>query len=61
MHGGARGSGAPNGNQNAFKHGFTSNSVIQERKHVKNFIKECRKLITQGVDILDYHAIKNLS
>ncbi len=47
MHGGARGSGAPNGNQNAIKHGHTTREAKKERQRISNFIKDCRKLITQ--------------
>lgn len=32
MHGGARGSGAPQGNKNAFKHGFYSQEEMMERR-----------------------------
>jgi hypothetical protein len=35
MHGGAKGSGAPMGSQNALKHGFNT----QEAKQLKNAIK----------------------
>jgi hypothetical protein len=33
MHGGAKGSGAPKGNQNALKHGFFTREEIAHRKH----------------------------
>lgn len=40
MHGGAKGSGAPKGSQNAFKHGFTTLEAKQRRNQVKCFLKE---------------------
>ncbi len=46
MHGGAKGSGAPKGNQNAFKHGKYSEETItirreatQRRREVREFLK----------------------
>ncbi len=45
MHGGARGSGAPNGNKNAFKHGFTTLAEKTYRKEIFQLIKECKILI----------------
>lgn len=38
MHGGAKGSGAPMGNQNALKHGFYSKHTIEMKKAVKNLL-----------------------
>ena len=35
MHGGAAGSGAPKGNQNALKHGRFTREAIQERKYLR--------------------------
>ena len=40
MHGGAEGSGAPIGNQNALKHGFYTRKAIAERKKLREFIRE---------------------
>jgi len=34
MHGGAPGSGAPRGNQNALKHGVFTKEAIDERRNV---------------------------
>lgn len=39
LHGGARGSGAPKGNQNAYKHGFYTIRSQVERKIINHFIK----------------------
>lgn len=45
MHGGAAGSGAPKGNQNALKHGLFTKSAIEERDQVRAFIGEARTLL----------------
>ena len=45
MHGGARGSGAPKGNQNAWKHGAYTKEVIQQRGEMRELIKEAQKLL----------------
>lgn len=46
MHGGARGSGAPKGNQNALKHGDYTREAREFRKHV-------RELLRSGKEMLD--------
>jgi uncharacterized protein YjcR len=46
MHGGSKGSGAPLGNQNAFKHGGYS----AESKHFKEFLREVAKRGRQGLE-----------
>ncbi len=46
MHGGAKGSGAPLGNQNALKQGWYTKEAIDERKRL-------RKLIQMSRDFLD--------
>ena len=38
MHGGAKGSGAPKGNQNALKHGLYTREAIAERKALRDLI-----------------------
>ena len=43
LHGGAPGSGAPIGNQNAVKHGLYAKDIKQLRQEVKNLTKNCRK------------------
>ncbi|WP_366932969.1 HGGxSTG domain-containing protein [Erythrobacter sp.] len=46
MHGSAKGSGAPLGNQNAFKHGEYSHEV-------KEFPRQVRHLLRSGQEMLD--------
>jgi hypothetical protein len=45
MHGGAPGSGAPRGNQNARRHGLFTRDAIAERKQVRALVGEARKLL----------------
>ncbi len=40
MHGGADGSGAPKGNQNALKHGRFTRQAIEDRRMIRALIKE---------------------
>ncbi len=40
MHGGARGSGAPIGNQNALKHGMYTKAALEERRELRRLIRE---------------------
>lgn len=47
MHGGARGSGAPNRNRNARKHGFFTGLAIAERKLIQAALAEARKLLRE--------------
>jgi glucans biosynthesis protein len=44
MHGGAPGSGAPLGNQNAFKHGHYSANAIAWRRAMRVLLKQAREL-----------------
>ena len=46
MHGG-KGSGAPEGNQNAVKHGFHTREERELRQHLRTLIRESRKLIEE--------------
>ena len=39
MHGGAKGSGAPRGNQNALKHGLYTREAIEERRALRQLIR----------------------
>lgn len=39
MHGGAQGSGAPRGNQNALKHGRYRRETIEERLRLRDLVK----------------------
>ena len=43
MHGGAEGSGAPIGNQNALKHGFYTRKAVAERKELRELIRELER------------------
>jgi hypothetical protein len=45
MHGGAPGSGAPKGNQNALKHGVFTKDAIAERRETRALIAQSRKLL----------------
>jgi hypothetical protein len=45
MHGGARGSGAPKGNQNALKHGTYTRAAIRQRAELRELIKEGEQLL----------------
>jgi glucans biosynthesis protein len=47
MHGGAAGSGAPQGNQNALKHGLFTREVIEHRKAVSVLLKRSRKMLEE--------------
>lgn len=46
MHGG-KGSGAPKGNQNALRHGFTTKQSKLERALIKESIKKINRLIRE--------------
>jgi hypothetical protein len=45
MHGGAPGSGAPRGHQNARRHGLFTKDAIAERKQIQALLAEARKLL----------------
>jgi glucans biosynthesis protein len=45
MHGGAEGSGAPKGNQNALKHGRYTKEEIQCRKELRELLQAASKTI----------------
>jgi hypothetical protein len=47
MHGGAPGSGAPRGNQNARRHGLFTSDAIAERKQIRALLGEARKLLQE--------------
>jgi hypothetical protein len=47
MHGGAPGSGAPGGNQNARRHGLFTGDAIAERKQIEALLGEARKLLQE--------------
>jgi uncharacterized protein YjcR len=45
MHGGAAGSGAPRGNENARKHGLYTREAMAERRHLAELMQQSRALI----------------
>ncbi|MGB2931247.1 MAG: HGGxSTG domain-containing protein [Methyloceanibacter sp.] len=45
MHGGAKGSGAPEGNQNALKHGTYTREAFRQRRQMRELVREARKLL----------------
>ena len=45
MHGGAAGSGAPRGNQNALRHGLYTRKAIEERQQVPDLLRQSRILL----------------
>jgi len=45
MHGGAPGSGAPRGNQNALKHGLYTRNAREERRLVQDLLRQSRALV----------------
>lgn len=45
MHGGAKGSGAPKGNQNALTHGYTTSEYRLFRKKIQKELKEARNFL----------------
>ena len=47
MHGGAPGSGAPRGNQNALKHGRYTRQAIARRREQRPQLREAKRLFRQ--------------
>jgi glucans biosynthesis protein len=47
MHGGAPGSGAPKGNKNALKHGFYTRKAIEQRKALRQLIRQAEELLEE--------------
>lgn len=45
MHGGAKGSGAPEGNQNALKHGRFTKENLEFEKRIREIYREGKELI----------------
>ena len=45
MHGGAKGSGAPKGNQNALKHGTYTKAALRQRSEMRLLIQESEELL----------------
>ena len=50
MHGGAPGSGAPRGNQNALKHGQFTRQAVEERRRVQDLVRQSRMLLKRMKD-----------
>lgn len=50
MHGGAPGSGAPRGNQNALKHGQFTRQALEERRRVQDLLRQSRMLLKRIKD-----------
>jgi hypothetical protein len=47
MHGGAPGSGAPLGNQNALKHGRYTAEAIARRRKMRGLVRESQRLVQE--------------
>lgn len=47
MHGGAKGSGAPKGNQNAFSYGLYTAETLRELRLFRRLVRESRYTIEQ--------------
>ena len=45
MHGGAKGSGAPIGNENALKHGMYTGRAKDLNREIRELLKESKELI----------------
>jgi uncharacterized protein YjcR len=45
MHGGAAGSGAPAGNQNALRHGMYGRDTLEFKKHMRQLLRDGRDAI----------------
>ena len=47
MHGGAMGSGAPIGNTNALKHGMYTKTALEERRTLRQFMREMQESLRE--------------
>ncbi len=47
MHGGAPGSGAPKGNKNALKHGHYTREAIEQRRAMRQLIRQSEELLEE--------------
>ncbi len=47
MHGGAKGSGAPLGNQNALKHGLYTKEALEERRILSELLRTSREFLNE--------------
>jgi uncharacterized protein YjcR len=52
MHGGAPGSGAPRGNQNALKHGMYTREALEERRLVQDSLRQSRMLLERLIKMI---------
>lgn len=50
MHGGAKGSGAPKGNQNAWRHGTYTKDAFRQRREMRDMFRQVQKLLDEGND-----------
>ncbi len=50
MHGGAKGSGAPLGNQNALKHGMFTQETKEFNRQINELLRESKELIDREVE-----------
>jgi hypothetical protein len=48
MHGGAKGSGAPQENQNALKHGSYTRAAFQERALIRELLRRTETMLTEA-------------
>ena len=49
MHGGARGSGEPKGNQNALKHGMYTRENLEVQRRVRDLLRESKAFIEEAL------------
>ena len=47
MHGGAPGSGAPRGNQNALKHGLYTKEALEDRRALRELMRDARQTLEE--------------
>ena len=47
MHGGAPGSGAPRGNQNALKHGLYTKEAMKDRRALREIMRDARRTLEE--------------
>jgi hypothetical protein len=47
MHGGSPGAGAPRGNQNALQHGLHTRAAIDQRRRLRDLVRQSGRLVRQ--------------
>ena len=47
MHGGAKGSGAPQGNKNALKHGTYTRESLARRAQLRDLLRDARQVLKE--------------